>query len=64
MSKDRYAESVGVVNIKLTEAGKNDELLNGLPDKFMAYGGHKEACQTLPTGASLLASSENSNDKI
>lgn len=59
VSKEKYSERVGVVEIELTEAGKNDELLTGLPAKFMAFGGHKEACQTLPSGATLLASSDN-----
>jgi len=57
VSKENYSEDVGVIHIELTEAGKNDELLKGLPTKFMAYGGHKEACQTLPGHATLLARS-------
>ena len=57
VSKENYSEDVGVINIELTEAGKNDKLLKGLPANFMAYGGHKEACQTLPSNAILLARS-------
>ena len=57
VSKENYSEDVGIINIELTEAGKNDKLLKGLPDKFNAYGGHKEACQTLPNNATLLARS-------
>ena len=59
VSKDRYSESVGVVKIKLTEAGMNDQLSNKLPVNFTAFGGHKEACQELPINAILLATSEN-----
>ena len=59
VSKDRYSESVGVVKVKLTEAGMNDQLTNKLPVNFTAFGGHKEACQELPTNAILLATSEN-----
>ena len=57
VSKENYSEDVGVINIELTEAGKNDKLLKGLPANFVAYGGHKEACQTLPSNATFLARS-------
>ena len=33
--------------------------MKGLPNKFTAYGGHKEACQSLPPGAILLAESQD-----
>jgi len=59
VSKENYSEGIGAVEIELTEAGKNDELLVGIPDKFMAYTGHKEACQEIPNGGTLLASSNN-----
>lgn len=59
VSKEKYSEGIGPVEIELTEAGKNDELLTGLPVKFIAYVGHKEACQTIPTDATLLARSNN-----
>lgn len=57
VSKERYFEGIGAVEIELSEAGKKDELLAGLPEKFMAFVGHKEACQTIPIGAILLAGS-------
>ena len=59
LSKEKYSEDIGAVEIKLTEAGEKDELLTGLPTKFIAYGGHKEACQKLPSSATLLAKSDN-----
>ena len=40
-----------------TEAGAGDPLLEGLPDQFDAFVGHKEAVQTLPKGAAHLLSS-------
>ena len=58
VSTDRFSEDVGTVRVNLTEDGLKDKLLIGLPDNFLAYCGHKEACQELPPGASLLASSE------
>lgn len=59
VSKEKYSEDLGAVEIKLTEAGQHDELLIGLPANFIAYGGHNEACQKLPNSAILLASSDN-----
>ena len=59
VSKENYSEGVGATEIELLEAGKTDELLQGLPDKFMAYTGHKEACQEIPFGGTLLAKSNN-----
>ena len=59
VSKDNFSEKVGAIEVKLTESGKKDKLLKGLPDQFFAYGGHKEACQYVPEGATLLAKSDN-----
>jgi GMP synthase (glutamine-hydrolysing) len=53
-----YAEKAGAVDIRLTEAGRADPLLAGLPDPFRAFVGHKEAVTLLPEGAVLLASSD------
>ena len=58
VSKEKYSEEVGATEIELTSEGKSDELLNGLPDSFQAYCGHKEACQSLPEESVLLAKSE------
>ncbi len=58
VSKVNFTEPVGAVDITLTEAGKSDPLLAGIPKNFRAFVGHKEACQGLPDGATLLASSK------
>jgi len=52
-----YAEPIGAVAIRLTDAGRADPLLGALPDTFDAFLGHKEAVARLPEGAVLLASS-------
>jgi GMP synthase (glutamine-hydrolysing) len=45
------------VDCHVTEAGRGDPLLAGLPGRFRALVGHKEAVQALPAGcAHLLAS--------
>jgi GMP synthase (glutamine-hydrolysing) len=54
---NKYAEAVGGVDVSLTAEGKLDPLLQGLPDTFRVLLGHKEACDTVPTGSVLLASS-------
>ncbi|MEJ2585143.1 MAG: glutamine amidotransferase [Robiginitalea sp.] len=53
-----YSEPIGSVRIRLTKAGRQDPLLSGLPETFDALAGHKEACDEVPAGATLLASSE------
>ena len=52
-----HAEPVSAVPITLTRAGAEDPLLAGVPERFDAFVGHKEACRTLPPSAVLLASS-------
>jgi len=54
----KYGEKVGGVDIVLTNEGKKDPLLKGLPLTFRAFVGHKEACDNTPPGAVLLASSK------
>ncbi len=56
--KGVYAETPGGVTIHLTEAGKVDPLLAGLPEDFRVFAGHKESCTVLPDDAVLLASSD------
>ncbi|MFH5820965.1 glutamine amidotransferase [Georgenia sp. AZ-5] len=52
-----YAEPIGAPVIELTEAGAADPLLAGMPRRFQAFVGHKEAITSLSEGAVLLASS-------
>ena len=52
-----HAEPISAVGITLTPEGRADPLLEGVPDRFDAFVGHKEACRVLPSSAVLLASS-------
>ena len=52
-----YGEPIGAVEISLTPEGAQDPVLAGLPERFDAFVGHKEACRSLPPGAVLLATS-------
>lgn len=53
-----YREPIGIVEITVTEEGADDPLLKELPKTFLAFAGHKEACDHVPEGAILLATSE------
>jgi GMP synthase (glutamine-hydrolysing) len=54
----RYPEPVGGATIELTPQGREDPLLQGFPDSFRVLLGHKEACESPPPGAVLLARSD------
>ncbi len=53
-----FPEPIGSVDILVTEEGIKDPLLKGLPQTFSALVGHKEACDNVPHGAVLLATSK------
>ncbi len=57
VSKERFGEEVGAVECELTADGINDQLMQGLPNRFMAFVGHKEAVQHLPDGCTHLLAS-------
>lgn len=54
VNKDQYGEAVGTADCRLTDAGRSDPVLAGLPDRFEAFVGHKEAMQRLPDGCTHL----------
>lgn len=58
VNKEANTEQVAPVTITLTEAGKQDPLLQNMQPTFRAVVGHKEACQQLPEGAVWLATGE------
>lgn len=53
-----HREPISVVDVHLTDAGAADPLLEGLPDTFAAFVGHKEAITLLPPSATLLATGD------
>jgi GMP synthase (glutamine-hydrolysing) len=55
----RFGEPVGPATVTLTEAGKADPLLAGFPECFPVLLGHKEACDAVPPGTTLLATGEH-----
>lgn len=58
VSKAQYGEPVGASRCFLTEAGARDPLTEGLPERFEAFVGHKEAVQELPPGCVHLVASD------
>jgi GMP synthase (glutamine-hydrolysing) len=52
-----YGEPISAVQIELTGDGLADPVLAGVPERFDAFVGHKEACRVLPPTAVLLATS-------
>jgi len=58
MSKARFGESVGTSLCQVTGDGRADPLLQGCPDEFEAFVGHKEAAQDLPPGCTHLIRSD------
>lgn len=52
-----YAEPVGAVPVTLTDDGRADPILAGMPETFLAFVGHKEALRAEPPGSALLAGS-------
>ncbi|BEK95926.1 glutamine amidotransferase [Nocardia seriolae] len=57
VSTELYAETAGATTIELTDGAVKDPLLQGLPESFRAFVGHKESCQEVPPGAVLLGTS-------
>ena len=53
-----YSEPVGGAMVKITDAGRDDPLLSDFPDRIGVLLGHKEACDTVPDGATLLLSGD------
>ena len=49
-----YGEPISCVTLDVTDEGKQDKLLAGLPDRIDVLLGHKEAVDTIPDGATLL----------
>lgn len=57
VNKDNYGEDVGTADCSLTDDGRSDPLMQGIPENFQAFVGHKEAVQRLPEGCAHLVSS-------
>jgi len=54
----RFREAVGIVQVSLTVAGREDPLLKDFPEQFNVLLGHKEACDVTPQNATLLVTGD------
>jgi len=54
----KFGEPVGGAIVAVTDEGRRDDLLADFPDQIAVLCGHKEACDHLPQGATLLLTSE------
>ena len=54
----QYGEPVGGAVVSITDAGKDDALLAEFPEQIAVLCGHKEACDTVPQGATLLLTND------
>jgi len=54
----RFREAVGIVQVTLSEAGREDPLLKDFPERFNVLLGHKEACDVTPENATLLVTGD------
>jgi GMP synthase (glutamine-hydrolysing) len=58
VEQDPAGSEVGSFGVRLTEAGRRDELFGGLPGQFVAQMGHKDRATVMPAGVPNLAASE------
>ena len=54
----KFGEDVGGADVQITDEGKSDPLLEGMPDTIRVMLGHKEACDDVPLDATLLIRGE------
>ena len=50
----QFGEPVGGAIVTVTDDGRHDDLLADFPNQIAVLCGHKEACDNLPQGATLL----------
>lgn len=55
----KFGEEASVAAVTKTDAGRQDPVLEGIPDTFYSPVGHKEAIEQLPKDAVLLGSGEH-----
>jgi len=58
VEQDPEGSEVGSFGVRLTGAGRVDELFGTLPDEFIAQMGHRDRATAMPPGVPNLAASE------
>lgn len=52
---DKHTELTQVAEVTVTREGREDPLMEGIPEAFLAYVSHSESCAELPEGTTRLA---------
>jgi GMP synthase (glutamine-hydrolysing) len=55
---DRERAELGTIELRLTDAGRDDPIFGPLGDNFAGHAGHEDRVATLPPHTTLLASSD------
>lgn len=61
---DHMQKKIGSHKVQLTEAGKEDALIQHLPHEFFAQYGHKDSLSAIPKEATLLAHGDSCQASI
>ncbi|WIG99004.1 glutamine amidotransferase [Myxococcus sp. SDU36] len=59
VSRNPQGRETGSVEVTLTEAGKQDPLFDGVPERFTVQATHEDIVSNLPDGARVLAGNAN-----
>ncbi|QDE92229.1 GMP synthase [Myxococcus xanthus] len=59
VSRNPQGRETGSVEVTLTEAGKQDPLFDGVPERFIAQATHEDIVSHIPDGALVLAGNAN-----
>jgi GMP synthase (glutamine-hydrolysing) len=57
--RNPQGREIGTVEVSLSEAGREDPLFHGLPERFAIQATHEDIVEQPPTGATVLAGNAN-----
>lgn len=59
--RNRHGREIGTVEVSLSEAGREDPLFHGLPERFSVQATHEDIVEQPPEGATVLAGNANTS---
>jgi GMP synthase (glutamine-hydrolysing) len=59
--RNRHGREIGTVEVTLTEAGREDPLFDGLPERFAIQATHEDIVEEPPPGTTVLAGNGNTS---
>ena len=54
-----HGREIGHIEVRLSDAGREDPLFHGLPSTFGVYATHEDIVERAPAGATVLAGNDN-----